>query len=75
MNAILLDAWNIYYNCSVRKKSIHTDYSTLTEDIEFGHKASKFIAGGRVRITKYKNAFSQSYTEVGQKKYLWLILC
>ena len=31
--------------------------------------------GDIVKITKYKNIFSKVTPKIGQKKYLWLILC
>ena len=45
------------------KKPDDTDYSTLTEEIESSHKAPKSKVGNRVRNTKYKNIFSEGYTE------------
>ena len=45
------------------KKPIDADYSATTEEIESTHKAPKFKVGDRVRITKYKNVFSKSYTK------------
>ena len=40
------------YHRSVGEKSIDADYSALTKEIKSSHKALKFKAGGRVRITK-----------------------
>ena len=35
----------------------------MTENIDTNPKAPKFEVNDRVRITKYKNVFSKSYTE------------
>ena len=43
------------------KKTIHAHYSTLSEEIMMIYKAPKFKAGDRIRITKYKSIFSNSY--------------
>ena len=53
---------------------INTGYSALTEKIEINSDVSKFKVNDRVRITKYKNIFSKVYTEIGEEKYLLLIL-
>ena len=45
------------------KKPINANYFTLTEETESNHKAPKFKASDRVRITKYKNIFSKGYTK------------
>ena len=37
---------------SIDKKSVDTDYSGLTEEIEMKPKSPKFKVGDRVRITK-----------------------
>ena len=42
------------YHHSIRKKPINADYSTLSEEFDSIHKAPKFKAGDRVRITNYK---------------------
>ena len=47
---------------SINRKPINSDYSAFTEKIETNSKAPKFKANDRVRITKYKNIFSKSYT-------------
>ena len=47
----------------MNKKPINLDYSTLTEKNETNSKAPKFKVNDRVRITKYKNIFSKTYTE------------
>ena len=46
------------------KKSIGPDYSALIEEIETNLEPPKFKAVYRVRITKYKNIFSKSYTKI-----------
>ena len=48
--------------------AVDADYSALTGKIESSHKAPKFKVGDRVRITKYKNIFSKSYTENWSKE-------
>ena len=40
------------------KKTVNTDYSALTEQIETNPKLHKFKVGDRVRITQYQNTFS-----------------
>ena len=42
---------------------MNRDYSALTEKTETNPTARKFKVNDRVRITKYKNIFSKSYTE------------
>ena len=59
----LVDEYNNIYHCSISKKPIGTDYFALTEEIETKPKSSKFKAGDRVVITKYKNIFSKGCTE------------
>ena len=48
---------------SINKKPINADYSTLTQNIETNSKALKFKVNNKVRITKYKNIFSNVYTK------------
>ena len=50
------------------KSLFGADYSALTEEIELSRKAPKFKVGDRVRITKYKNIFSKSYTKNWSKE-------
>ena len=50
-------------HCSMDKKAIDADYSSLNGKIELSHKASKFKVGDRVRITKQKNIFSKYYNK------------
>ena len=59
----LVDHYNNTYHHSINKNRINADYSALNEKIETNPKASKFKVNDRVRITKYKNIFSESYTE------------
>ena len=47
------------YHHSIRKKPINADYSALSEEFDSIHKAPKFKAGDRVRITNYKIIFSK----------------
>ena len=64
----LLDECSNTYHCSIDKKPIDADFSTLTEEIESSHKVPKFKAGDRVRITKYKNIFSKGYRDNWSKE-------
>ena len=59
----LVDQYYNTYHHFINQKPINADYSALTENIETNPKASKFNVNDRVRITKYKNTFSKSYTE------------
>ena len=53
LNKLVDQCYNTYHH-SISKKAVDTDYSALTEEIEFSHKAPKIKVGERVRITKYK---------------------
>ena len=53
---------------SINKKPFNADYSALTEKLETNPKAPKFKKNDRVRITKYKNIFSEGYTENWSRK-------
>ena len=66
----LVDECNNAYQHSVDKKPIDADYSALSDENETNPKAPKFKVGDRVRITKYKNIFSNDYTENWLKKIL-----
>ena len=44
-------------------KSVASDYSTLTKEIKTNLQAPKFKVGDKVRITKYKNNFSEGYAK------------
>ena len=70
----LVDKYNDTYDHSISKKPFDADYSALTEKIETNHKAPKFKVNDRVRITKYKNIFVKVTLNIGQEKYLLLIL-
>ena len=59
----LVDQYNNTYYHSINKNPIDADYSPLTEIIETNPKAPKFKVNDAVKITKYKNVFSQSYSE------------
>ena len=56
------------YHLSIRKKSVNTDYSTLSEKIESSSKLAKFKVGYRARIAKYKQIFSRDYTADWSRK-------
>ena len=70
----LIDQYNDTYDHSISKKPLDADYSALTENIETNHKVPKFKVNDRVRITKYKNIFVKVTLNIGQEKYLLLIL-
>ena len=57
----LIHEYNNTYHRSISNKSIDSDYSRLTEEIELNHRVPK--VGDRVKITKYKNIFSKGYIE------------
>ena len=57
----LVEQYNTYH--SIGKRPINADYSVLTKKIETNSQAPKFKVNDRVRIFKYKNIFSKSYTE------------
>ena len=59
----LVDQCDKTHHHSINKKPFNADYSALTEKIETNPKAPKFKKNDRVRITKYKNIFSEGYTE------------
>ena len=60
----LVDQYNNTYHRSIgSKNSIDGDCSALTEEIESGHKATKFKVGNRVKITRYNNISSKGYTK------------
>ena len=62
MNKLAVQYSNTYHH-SINKKPIDADYSALTEKIETNPEAPKFKVNDRVKITKYKNVFSKSYSE------------
>ena len=62
MNKIV-DQYNNTCHHSINEKPINADYSALTEKTETNLKAPKFKVKDLVRITKYKNIFSNGYTK------------
>ena len=64
----LVDQYSNNYRHSINKKPINADYFALTEKIETNPKSPKLKVNDRVRITKYKNIFSKSYTENWSKE-------
>ena len=76
----LVNQCNNTYHHSINKKPINADYSASVENMT-NSKAPKFKVNDRVRITKYKNIFSNCYTEFLSreiflidfvlKSYLW----
>ena len=51
----LVDEYNNNYHCSTGEKPIHADYSTLSEEMESSHKATKFkvVASGLHSIKRF----------------------
>ena len=64
----LRDEYNNSYHHSIGKTPLDADYSAMTKKIEMNPKTNKFTVGNRVKITKYKNIFSKSYSEVWSKE-------
>ena len=58
-----INQYNSTHHHSINKKHISVDYSTLTDKIESNPKTRQFKVNGRVRITKYKNIFSEGYIQ------------
>ena len=58
-----VDQCNNTYHQPINKKPINAYYSVSTENIKSNPKTPKFKVNDRVRITKYKNIFSNTYTE------------
>ena len=59
----LVDQLNNTYHHSINKKLIIADYSAFFENNETNVKGPQFKVTDRVRITKFKNVFSNGYTE------------
>ena len=59
----LVDQYNNTYHHSIKKKPINPNYSALAGENETNRKAPEFKINDRVKITNYKNIFSESYTE------------
>ena len=59
----LVDEYNNHHHYSIDKKPINSDYSDFIEQIETNLKSAKVKVGDRVRINKYNNIFSKSYTK------------
>ena len=57
----LVEQYNNTYHHSIKKNPINADYSALTEKIETNLKPPKFKIDDRVRITQYKNIFSNDF--------------
>ena len=64
----LLDQYDNTYHNSIDKKPINAGYSALTEKIEINPKVPTFKVNERVRITKYKNFVSKSFTETWSRE-------
>ena len=52
------------------KEPVDSDHFAFAERLETNPKVPKFKVGDKVKITNYKNIFSNGYTEVDQMKYL-----
>ena len=59
----LADQYYNTYHHSINKKPINADYFALNEKIEANLQTPKFKVNDRVRITKYTNIVSKSYTK------------
>ena len=71
----LADQYNNTYHHSIgKKKTVYADYSALTKYIEPICNALKLKVGDRVRITKYKNIFSEGYTD-NRSREIFVIDC
>ena len=68
----LVAKYNDSYHNSINKKLIDACYSAVTEEIELSHRAPRFKVGDRVKITKYENIYSKSYTN-NQSKEIFVI--
>ena len=55
-----MDECSNIYHCSIVLKPIDAKYSALTEKIEY--KVPEFKVGDRVRITKYKNIYTENWS-------------
>ena len=64
----LMDEYNNTYHNSIGKKPVDADYSVLAEKIESSNQASKFKAGDKIRITKYKSILAKVTLAIGQTK-------
>ena len=73
MQCKLLDQNNTYHH-SIGKTSINADYSALTEKNEINPKAPKIKVNDRFRIKKYEKLLVKVTLEIGQEKFLLLIL-
>ena len=59
----LVDELSNSYHCSICKKPIDVDDSVLSEETETNREAPTLNVTDSVKITKYKNIFSKSYTK------------
>ena len=53
-----MDEYNDAYHGSIRKKLIHADFSSLSEEIKSNYKNPKFKVADKVKLTKHKKSFS-----------------
>ena len=63
LNELVNEQNNTYHILLIKNLFINADYSDLTEKIEANPTAPMFKVTDRVRITKCKNIFSNSYAE------------
>ena len=64
----LVDECNNTYHHSFDKQPTDANYFALAEEIDTSHKAHKIKFGDIVRITRYKNIFSNVYTKNKSKE-------
>ena len=63
-----MDQYHKNYHGSIGKKPVDADCSAFAEKTETNTKAPKFKVDDGVRVTKYKNIFSNGYTENWSKE-------
>ena len=67
MNKFVYQCNNTYHHF-IDKKPTNADYSATIQKLMTNSKDLKFKVNDRVRITKYKNIFSEVYTKNWSKK-------
>ena len=74
MNKLVYQCNNIYHYF-IDKKPTNADYSASIQKLMTNSKDLKFKVNDRVRITKYKNIFSEVYTKNWSKKINYYRFC
>ena len=72
---VLVDEYNNNYHRSIGKKSIHADYSVLTEEIELSHKLLILNLVTESRLLKIRTFLAKVTQKIGRTKHMGLILC